>query len=101
MNNGEIETAVSKGVTSITFSHPQSNSLPGQLLMDLAAEIEMAGKSSHSNVIVLKSGGEKTFCAGASFDELISIKDFESGRKFFSGFASVINAMRKAPKFIL
>jgi methylglutaconyl-CoA hydratase len=49
----------------------------------------------------LRSAGEKAFCAGASFDELISIQDLETGQKFFSGFAKVINACRKAPKFII
>jgi methylglutaconyl-CoA hydratase len=50
---------------------------------------------------VLRSEGDKAFCAGASFDELISIKDIDTGTKFFSGFAGVINAMRKAPKFVI
>jgi methylglutaconyl-CoA hydratase len=67
----------------------------------LATEIEKLGKNPTAKVIVLKSEGDKAFCAGASFDELIAIKDSESGLKFFSGFASVINAMRKAPKFII
>ena len=52
-------------------------------------------------VIVLKSGGERTFCAGASFKELININDAATGKVFFSGFANVINAMRKCPKFII
>jgi methylglutaconyl-CoA hydratase len=41
------------------------------------------------------------FCAGASFDELIAIDNPEQGKKFFLGFANVINAARKCPKFIL
>jgi methylglutaconyl-CoA hydratase len=75
--------------------------MPGELLRKLAAEIEAAGKNNDAKVIVLKSEGDKAFCAGASFDELISIKDLETGTTFFSGFAGVINAMRKAPKFVL
>ena len=89
------------GISEIVFFHPQSNSLPGDLLRKLAGEIEKAGKDSEIKVIVLSSEGEKAFCAGASFDELISIKTFEEGKIFFSGFASVINAMRKSPKFII
>ena len=77
------------------------NSLPGTLLRALAAEIEAAGKDDAAKVIVLKSEGEKAFCAGASFDELLSIKTAEEGKVFFSGFAAVINAIRKAPKFVL
>jgi methylglutaconyl-CoA hydratase len=75
--------------------------MPGTQLRNLAAEIEKLGKDENAKVIVLQSEGEKTFCAGASFDELISIKDIDTGLKFFSGFAMVINAMRKAPKFII
>lgn len=98
---GSISTRVVNGIGEITFSHPQSNSLPGALLRSLALEIEMMGNDGNAKVIVLKSAGEKSFCAGASFDELISIKNSEEGKHFFSGFAGVINAMRKAPKFIL
>lgn len=101
MSEGKVETSVKNGIATIEFMHPQSNSLPGTLLMSLAAEIEKAGHNNEAKVIVLKSSGEKAFCAGASFDELISISDIATGKKFFSGFASVINAMRKAPKFII
>jgi methylglutaconyl-CoA hydratase len=75
--------------------------MPGTQLRNLAAEVEKLGKDDSAKVIVLKSEGDKAFCAGASFDELISIKDIDTGLKFFSGFAAVINAMRKAPKFVI
>jgi methylglutaconyl-CoA hydratase len=101
MESGKVETSINNGIATIEFFHPQSNSLPGQLLSRLTAEIENAGKNKETKVIIIKSAGEKIFCAGASFDELISITDLETGKKFFSGFASVINAMRKAPKFII
>lgn len=101
MDSGKVETHIADGIATIEFSHPQSNSLPGILLRSLATEIENAGKNKYTKVIIIKSGGEKTFCAGASFDELISISDLETGKKFFSGFAAVINAMRKAPKFVI
>ncbi len=101
MNEGKVNTIIESGIASITFYHPQSNSLPGTLLRQLATEIEAAGKNEEVRVIILKSEGEKTFCAGASFDELVSIKTVEEGKIFFSGFAAVINAMRKAPKFII
>jgi methylglutaconyl-CoA hydratase len=98
---GTIKSIIENGVGTITFFHPQSNSMPGVQLRNLAAEIEKLGKDDNAKVIVLQSEGEKAFCAGASFDELISIKDIDTGLKFFSGFAQVINAMRKAPKFII
>lgn len=89
------------GIATIEFGHPMSNSLPGKILNLLADTIRQLGADDKVKVIVLTSGGEKAFCAGASFDELISIPDFETGKKFFSGFANVINACRTAPKFII
>lgn len=96
-----VKSEIKNGIGTITFFHPQSNSMPGAQLRNLAAEIEKIGKDVHARVIVLKSEGDKAFCAGASFDELIAIKDLETGKIFFSGFAMVINAMRKAPKFVI
>jgi methylglutaconyl-CoA hydratase len=91
----------SSGLGTITFGHPMSNSLPGEILRKLAATITALGQNDSVRVILLKSEGERAFCAGASFDELISIKDLETGHIFFSGFAGVINACRKCPKFIV
>lgn len=96
-----VKSDITNGIGTITFFHPQSNSMPGVQLRKLAAEIEALGNDPAVKVIVLKSEGEKAFCAGASFDELISIKDLDTGTRFFSGFAMVINAMRKAPKFVV
>lgn len=99
--NAYVKSEIRNGIGTISFFHPQSNSMPGEQLRNLAAEIEKLGANPEAKVIILQSEGEKAFCAGASFDELISIKDMETGLKFFSGFAMVINAMRQAPKFIL
>jgi len=101
MQNAFVKSDIKNGIGTITFFHPQSNSMPGSQLSNLAIEIETLGKDETVKVIVLKSEGDKAFCAGASFDELIAIKDLETGKKFFSGFAAVINAMRKAPKFVI
>ncbi len=90
-----------RGVATIEFYHPLSNSLPGKVLRKLAQTIEDAGKDESIKVMLLKSAGDRAFCAGASFDELVSIDDLETGKVFFSGFAGVINAIRKAPKFVL
>ena len=89
------------GVGYIEFYNPSHNALPSQMLTELCAMIDNAGTDNDINVLVLKSGGDRTFCAGASFDELISIEDLETGNVFFSGFANVINAMRKCPKLII
>jgi len=96
-----VKSHIEHGINTIEFFHPQSNSLPGKILEELAHEIHFAGTNHDTKVIILKSGGEKTFCSGASFDELSSIKSEAEGLKFFSGFANVINAMRKCPKFII
>jgi methylglutaconyl-CoA hydratase len=101
MSNGHVHSKIDNGIGTVTFFHPQSNSLPGAILRELAAAIEAMGNNPEARVIVLRSEGEKAFCAGASFDELITIKDLETGKTFFSGFAMVINAIRKAPKFVI
>jgi len=100
--NGSVTLDISEtGVATITFFHPSQNSLPAALLDELTEKITLAGNNAQTRVIVLKSGGDRTFCAGASFDELLQIKDKEAGAIFFSGFARVINACRKSPKIII
>jgi methylglutaconyl-CoA hydratase len=99
--NGYVDVETHKGITTIEFFHPQSNSLPHRILEELANEIHAAGTDNDSKVIILRSGGEKAFCAGASFDELSRIQDEKKGFHFFSGFADVINAIRKCPKLII
>ncbi|ALJ00546.1 enoyl-CoA hydratase/isomerase family protein [Rufibacter tibetensis] len=99
---GNVNLAIDEaGVGVITFFHPSHNSLPGKLLNQLAQTITQAGQEEEVKVIVLKSEGERTFCAGASFDELVAIQNKEQGLEFFSGFAKVINACRTSPKIII
>lgn len=100
--NGNISLSISDtGVATISFYHPAQNSLPAALLDELTVTIEQAGKDSRTRIIILKSEGDRTFCAGASFDELLQIKDKQAGAVFFSGFARVMNACRKSPKIII
>ncbi|MCG2419718.1 enoyl-CoA hydratase/isomerase family protein [Aequorivita sp. F47161] len=101
MNEAYVKQDIKNGIATIEFFHPAHNSLPGDLLAKLANTITKAGNNEEAKVIILKSGGDRTFCAGASFNELININDAETGKRFFSGFANVINAMRKCPKFII
>jgi methylglutaconyl-CoA hydratase len=101
IENGYVTSETHKGITTIEFFHPQSNSLPRRLLEDLANEIHAMGINAETSVIILRSGGEKAFCGGASFDELSKIENEKKGFDFFSGFANVINAMRKCPKLII
>ena len=99
--DGYVQSETHNGVTSIEFYHPKSNSLPARLLHALAHEIHFAGTHDETKVIVLRSAGDGAFCAGASFDELVAISNEAEGLAFFSGFADVINAMRKCPKLII
>ncbi len=98
---GSVETKVQDGIATITFYHPAHNSLPGKLLAALRDAIDAAGQDDNIKVIILQSAGARTFCAGASFDELMAIEDFPTGKTFFLGFANVINACRKCPKLII
>jgi methylglutaconyl-CoA hydratase len=99
-DTGSLSVIIENKIATITFEHPASNSFPSDLLHKLTYELNSVSKNTEVNVVILQSEG-KTFCAGASFDELLSITDFETGKKFFSGFANVINAMRKCTKIIL
>jgi methylglutaconyl-CoA hydratase len=98
---GYVRHEIDHGIATIEFFHPSSNSLPGSILADLAKTINDIGIDERVKVIVLRSAGEKAFCAGASFDELVAISTEAEGKKFFSGFANVINAMRKCHKMII
>jgi methylglutaconyl-CoA hydratase len=98
---GHVESSTNDGIATITFGHPLSNSLPGSLLRSLAKTIKSTSDDPNVKVIILQSSGEKTFCAGASFDELVAIEDLETGLQFFSGFAMVINACRTSSKLII
>jgi methylglutaconyl-CoA hydratase len=98
---GQVTTEIVNGVAVIEFFHPQSNSLPAAILRQLAEAITEADRDPHVIVMILKSTGEKAFCAGASFDELKLISNEEEGKDFFMGFARVINAMRRTSKFII
>jgi methylglutaconyl-CoA hydratase len=92
---------IKNNISFIEFYHPSHNSLPGDILQKLVSLIKNAGNNKDIKVIVLQSGGDRTFCAGASFKELVNISDEDSGKTFFSGFANVINAMRICPKLII
>ena len=99
--NGSLYTKIENKVATIEFGHPASNSFVSELLARLAKEFDRLGENDEVSVIVLKSEGERAFCAGASFDEMVAVSNLEEGKEFFSGFANVINAMRKCPKPII
>ncbi|SJZ66314.1 enoyl-CoA hydratase/isomerase family protein [Sediminibacterium ginsengisoli] len=101
IKEGHVKVEREHGIATIEFYHPQRNSLPGAILEALAKDIHSEGLNKDTKVIILKSAGDGIFCSGASFDELASIKNEEEGTRFFTGFANVINAMRKAPQLII
>ena len=101
MSKPFVKQTIKNNISFIEFYHPSHNSLPGDILQKLVNLIKNAGDNKDIKVIVLQSGGDRTFCAGASFKELVNISDEDSGKTFFSGFANVINAMRICPKLII
>lgn len=101
VQQGFVKVDKEHGITTIEFFNPRGNSLPRQLLKELAQEIHDAGLDPATKVIILRAGGDGAFCGGASFEELQNIQNEKEGYKFFSGFADVINAMRKCPKYII
>ena len=96
-----VTSNIENGIATIEFFHPKGNAMPGQLLSELTSVITNVSATADTKVILLRSAGEKAFCAGASFDELAAVKNEEEGKIFFSGFANVINAMRNAPQLII
>jgi len=99
--NGSLETSCQNTIATVQFGHPASNSFPRQLLDRLTAEINALSRTENVSVIILKSEGTKTFCSGASFDELLKVENEEQGVEFFSGFAHLLNAMRNCNKIII
>jgi len=99
--NGSLYTNIQNKIATVEFGHPASNSFPSELLERLQKEFQKLSDNEEVNVIILRSEGEKAFCAGASFDELVAIENLEQGKQFFSGFANVINAMRMCKKPII
>jgi methylglutaconyl-CoA hydratase len=96
-----VKLSISNSIGTITFSNPKHNALPSHLLKELTHKILEAGEDETVKVIILKSAGDRTFCAGASFNELITINDMQTGKAFFSGFANVINAIRTCNKLVI
>ena len=101
MTNGFVNQELKNNISEITFGTPKSNSLPGEILELLAKTILEEGAKKDVKAILIKSEGEKSFCAGASFDELLEIEELEKSKIFFGGFAKVLNAMRSCGKLVI
>jgi methylglutaconyl-CoA hydratase len=96
-----VTSQIKNQISEITFGTPKSNSLPGEILEKLAQTILDEGSKNEVKAILLKSDGDKSFCAGASFDELLEIEELEKSKIFFGGFAKVLNAMRNCGKLVI
>ena len=101
MDNGFVTQELKNNIAEITFGTPKSNALPGEILEKMAQTIIESGRDENVKAILLKSEGDKAFCAGASFDELLEIDDLENSKIFFGGFAKVLNAMRSCGKLVI
>ena len=101
MNNGTVLTSIREAIATITFYHPASNSFPTSLLNRLIENINRLAIDDKVSIIVLQSEGDRAFCAGAFFDELLLLSNIKEGKQFFLGFANLINTMRKCPKLII
>jgi enoyl-CoA hydratase/carnithine racemase len=101
LGSGAVTCSITDGIATVSFYHPKSNSLPAVLLNDIAGRISAVSKHPASRVVVIRSEGAGTFCAGASFDELKRIDSPEAGKEFFMGFARVMLAMRRCTKPII
>jgi len=101
LNSGYVKVETINKIATVTFYHPKSNSLPAGLLKELIEKFNQLSDNKNVTIIILKSEGEKVFCAGASFDELIELKNFEDGKMFFMNFANVINTIRKCKKIVV
>lgn len=101
MSNGSLYTNIQQNIATIEFYHPAGNSLPSELLIRLANTFNELSANKNVHVIILKSEKDGAFCAGASFDELINLSNFDEAKQFFLGFANLINAMRTCSKIII
>ena len=101
MEPGNLYTHIENGIATIEFFHPAGNSLPSELLNRIATAFNVFSDDDNVKVIILKSEKERTFCAGASLEELLAINNPTDGVAFFAGFGKVVNAMRKCKKPII
>ena len=98
---GILLTTIENKIATLEFGHPASNSFPGDLLNRLTNELDNLSQNPDVSIIVLKSSGQGAFCAGASFEELLTVSNLDEATQFFSGFANVVNAMRRCSKIIV
>lgn len=94
MNLSSVQLNITHNIATISFYSIKSNSFTSIMLHELSQLLDEVSKNETINVVILKSEGEKTFCAGASFDELLQVENEEDASLFFSGFAKVILAMK-------
>lgn len=97
---GFVKLSIDNFIGVINFHHPKGNSLPSLLLKQLK-EAFLKLEKEGARVIVLQSEGESVFCSGASFSELLVLKDFDNAQKFFLGFAELMEVMVSSPAIVI
>jgi len=100
MTAGNITYTVDNHVAIVFFETESHNSLTLENLKTLADYFNKASEDKNVKIVLLKSGG-KTFCAGANFNQLLSIENFEDGKAFFMGFGNLILAIKKCDKIVV
>jgi methylglutaconyl-CoA hydratase len=98
---GSVLVTIDNAIATVEFNHPASNCFPTNLLDRLTTEIQNLSSNNEVSVIILKSSGVGAFCAGAFFDELVAVSNFDQAKNYFSGFAHLLNAMRTCSKIII
>jgi methylglutaconyl-CoA hydratase len=96
-----IKYEIKEHCAVIEFYHPAHNSMSMKLLKSMAELFDDLNDVKDIKCILLTSAGKGSFCAGANFEELKSIKNESEGLHFFSGFGNVINSMRRCTKLVI
>jgi methylglutaconyl-CoA hydratase len=100
MDQSQISYTVENQVAHIYFETKAHNSLTLADLKTLASYVNKASEDDQVKLVLLKSGG-KTFCAGANFNQLLSIDNLVDAKEFFMGFGNLILAIRNCKKIVI
>ncbi len=86
-------------VSYLEFKSEKANSLSLEMLNQISKSIDEL--KDDNKVLVIKSGGEKAFSAGANFDEFEKISTNKEALDYFSGFIKVLNSIRKTESIVI
>lgn len=98
---GYLQVHIQNQIATLEFGHPASNAFTTALLRQFTEALHKLSENPQVHVIVINSSENRSFCAGASLDELLEVTTLEESIAFFSGFAHALNAMRTCKKIIV